>query len=48
MAGLSEAQRNRIGRLWQERRKIDPNMGNVGQTFVRIMEHVAKEKAKDN
>ncbi len=34
----------RIGRIWRERRKIDPNMRQVGQTFVRIMEYVAKNE----
>jgi hypothetical protein len=44
MAGLSDGQRNRIGRLWQERRKIDPNLREVGQTFVRIIEYVAENE----
>jgi streptogramin lyase len=41
MAKLSSRQRARIGRLWAEKRKADPDMPNAGQSFVRIMEYVA-------
>jgi len=41
MAGLSEAQRTQVGRLWREKLRIDPDMPNRGQSFVRIMEYVA-------
>jgi arylsulfatase A len=41
MAGLSQAQRARIGQLWKEKRRIDPDMSNRGKSFVRIMEYVA-------
>ena len=41
MAGLSEAQRGRIGRLWEEKQRIDPDMTNRGFSFVKIMEYVA-------
>ena len=40
MAGVSQAQRTRIGQLWKEKRRIDPDMPNHGQSFVRIMEYV--------
>ncbi len=42
LAGLSPRQRERIGRLWAEKRKADPDMPNAGQSFVKIMEYVAK------
>ena len=41
MAGLSEAQRAQVGKLWQEKQRIDPDMPNRGQSFVKIMEYVA-------
>ena len=41
MAGLSDAQRTQVGRLWREKLRIDPDMPNRGQSFVRIMEYVA-------
>ena len=41
MEGLSGEQRGRIGRLWQEKVRIDPDMPNRGASFVRIMEYVA-------
>ena len=40
MAGVSQEQRTRIGQLWKEKRRIDPDMRNRGQSFVRIMEYV--------
>jgi len=43
MAGLSQAQRARIGRLWKEKQRIDPDMPNRGESFVRIMEYVARD-----
>jgi hypothetical protein len=42
LAGLSERQRARIGQLWQEKERIDPDMPNRGASFVRIMEYVAE------
>lgn len=42
MAGLSEAQRARIGHLWQETEQIAPNMPNRGASFVKIMEYAAE------
>ena len=44
MAGLSDEQRARIGRLWKEKLKIDPDMPNRGASFVKIMEHVARNE----
>ena len=41
IAGLSGAQRARIGQLWKEKQRLDPNMPNRGKSFVRIMEYVA-------
>jgi hypothetical protein len=41
---LTGNQKYRIHRLWQEKRKSDPNMPNPGHSFVRIMEHVAENK----
>lgn len=43
IAGLSEGQRARIGQLWQEKEKIDPDMPNRGASFVKIMEYVAED-----
>ena len=43
MAGLTEKQRNRIGQLYAEKRKADPDMPNAGHSFVKIMEYVANE-----
>ncbi|MEM7315439.1 MAG: hypothetical protein AAF497_20040, partial [Planctomycetota bacterium] len=43
MAQLSEEQRGRVGRLWQEQRRINKQMKNAGASFVRILEWVAKE-----
>ncbi len=42
MAGLREEQRARIGRLWKEKQRIDPDMPNRGASFVKIMEHVSE------
>ncbi|MCH8047804.1 MAG: sulfatase-like hydrolase/transferase [Planctomycetes bacterium] len=44
LAGLSPRQRARIGRLWAEKRKADPDMPNAGHSFVKIMEHVAENE----
>lgn len=44
MAGLTPQQRQRIGRLWNEKRHLHPNMKNVGGSFVKIMEFVAAGK----
>jgi hypothetical protein len=44
MAGMTPRQRERLGRLWQERRKFDKNMRNAGHSFVKILEHVANNE----
>lgn len=41
IAGMTPGQRERLGRLWQEKRKFDKNMRNAGHSFVRILEYVA-------
>ena len=41
MADLSEAQRARIGQLWKEKLRLDPNMANRGMSFVKILAFVA-------
>jgi hypothetical protein len=43
MAGLSERQRARIGQLWKEKERIEPDMPNRGASFVKILEYVAEE-----
>jgi len=46
MAGLKPGQRDRVGQLWKEKRRLTPKMKNVGQSFVRILNYVANgEKA---
>ena len=42
MKNLTNQQKTRINALWQEQRKADPDMPNAGQSFVRIMEYIAK------
>ncbi|MBG88717.1 MAG: arylsulfatase [Verrucomicrobiales bacterium] len=44
MTGLTPQQRQRIGRLWKEKRRLHPKMKNVGGSFVKIMEFVAAGK----
>ncbi|MHC4745287.1 MAG: hypothetical protein ACYS8Z_25510, partial [Planctomycetota bacterium] len=41
MADLSGTQRARIGQLWKEKQRLDPNMANRGMSFVKILEYVA-------
>ena len=41
MAGLKPEQRARVGQLWKEKRRLDPNMPNPGASFVKILTHVA-------
>jgi len=41
LAELSPQQRGRIGQLWREKQRIDPNMPNRGFSFVRILAFVA-------
>ena len=42
MAELSETQRARIGQLWKDRERIDPDIPNRGFSFVKILEYVAE------
>jgi len=44
MAALSEAQRARIGQLWKEKLRLDPNMANRGMSFVKILAFVAADE----
>jgi arylsulfatase A len=41
IAELSPRQRARIGQLFNEKRRMNPNMPNVGLSFVKILEYVA-------
>lgn len=41
MEALQPEQRGRIGRLWREKRRLQPKMENAGMSFVRILEYVA-------
>ena len=41
MAGLSDAQRSRIGQLWEEKQRINPDMPNRGASFVKILAYAA-------
>ena len=46
MAGLQPEQRARVGQLWKEKRRLDPDMPNPGASFVRILTHVAGGKGE--
>ena len=46
MASLKPEQRTRIGQLWKEKRRLDPDMPNRGASFVRILTHVAEEAGR--
>ena len=48
MAGLKPEQRARVGQLWKEKRRLDPDMPNPGASFVRILTHVAAGAKKTN
>ena len=41
MAKLSPKQKARVGQLFNENRRMNPNMPNVGMSFVKILEYVA-------
>ena len=47
MAGLKPEQRARVGQLWKEKRRLDPNMPNPGASFVKILNHVAGDVGKN-
>ncbi len=42
MATLKPGQRVRVGQLWKEKRRLDPDMPNRGASFVRILTYVAE------
>ena len=44
MAGLSSRQRARIGQLWAERQRLEPDMPNRGMSFVKIMAYVSENE----
>jgi len=46
MAGLKPEQRQRVGQLWKDKRRLDPNMPNRGASFVKILTHVAGDAGK--
>ena len=48
MAGIKPEQRQRVGQLWKEKRRLDPDMPNPGASFVRILTHVAAGAKKTN
>ena len=37
--GMSLKQRQMLGRLWKEKQRIEPNMKNRGNSFIRILEY---------
>ena len=41
MAKLTEAQRDLHGRLWEAKRRMNPNQ-NVGQSFVKILHYISR------
>ncbi|MFK7768068.1 MAG: PQQ-binding-like beta-propeller repeat protein [Mariniblastus sp.] len=41
MSVIKPEQRARVGKLWKEKRRIQPEMQNAGASFVRILEYVA-------
>jgi YVTN family beta-propeller protein len=43
MEGMSNEQRARLGQLWKEKQRLDPDMENRGWSFVRILEFAATE-----
>ncbi len=48
MKALQPEQQSQVGRLWKEKRRLQPNMQNVGMSFVRILEYVAGGKEFEN
>jgi hypothetical protein len=43
MAAMTEEQRGRLGQIWSEWRRIDPNMDDVGGSFVKVLDFVAQD-----
>ncbi|MDE0594505.1 MAG: carboxypeptidase regulatory-like domain-containing protein [Roseibacillus sp.] len=46
MASMSGEERGRVGQLWAEKERIDPEMANRGSSFVRILDYVAKGEGR--
>jgi len=44
--GMTNTQKSRLGQLWKEKQRLDPDMPNRGQSFVRIMEYVAQGETR--
>jgi len=44
METLNDEQRSRLGQLWKEKERTDPNMPNRGSSFVKILAYVADEE----
>ena len=47
MAELNPQQRARIGQLWAEKQRLNPNMPNRGISFVKIMDFVAAGEKRE-
>ncbi|MDG1149952.1 MAG: DUF1587 domain-containing protein, partial [Akkermansiaceae bacterium] len=47
MAGLKPEQQARVGKLWKEKRRLDPDMPNPGASFIRILKYLAGGAAKE-
>ena len=47
MAGLKPEQQARVGQLWKEKRRLDPDMPNRGASFIRILNYIAGSAAKE-
>jgi hypothetical protein len=47
VAGLKPEQRARLAQLWKEKLRLDPDMPNLGASYVRILTHVAGEAEKN-
>jgi virginiamycin B lyase len=45
MAGMPPQNRGRVGQLWNEFRRANPDRNRDGQMFVRILEHVANDQS---
>ena len=41
---MTPAQHARLGFLWKEKRRLDPDMKNRGNSFIRILEFVSKNE----
>jgi hypothetical protein len=41
---MPRRQRERLGKLWAEKQRVDPDMPNRGKSFVRILDYLAREE----